>query len=122
MVWPALQSAWRHMAAPDPFPGEGGSGPLKPVGVVRPVGVWPPHVVAPDLPGESGSVEAAPEHPALVGTWKHRTYKSTGEVRRPRSQLSGLGHAPRHPKNEGEVMDNLTPVWMDTLSLDSLTG
>jgi hypothetical protein len=107
---------------PDPFPGEGGSGPPRPVGVVRPVKVWSPHVVASNLPGESGSVEATPEHHALVSTWRRRTYKSTGEVRRPRSQLSGLGRTPRRPENEGEVTDNLTPVWMDTLSEDSLMG
>jgi hypothetical protein len=87
-----------------------------------PVEVWPPHVAAPDLLGESGPVEATPEHPALVGTWRRRTYKSTREVRRPRSQLSGPGRTPRYLENEGEVTDNLTPVWMDTLSEDSLTG
>jgi hypothetical protein len=86
------------------------------------VEVWPPHVVAPDLPRESGSVEATPEHAALVGMWRRRTYESTGEVRRPRSQLTGPGRTPRRPENEGEVTDNLTPVWMDTLSEDSLTG
>jgi hypothetical protein len=29
--------------------------------------------------GGSGPVEVRPEHPALVGTWRRRTYKSTGE-------------------------------------------
>jgi hypothetical protein len=29
-------------------------------------------------PGGSGPVEAIPEHPVLMGTWRHRTYKSTG--------------------------------------------
>jgi hypothetical protein len=85
---------WRRRT---PSRGKGGSGPPRPVGVVRPVEVWPPHVVAPDLPGESGPVEVTPEHPTLVGTWRRQTYKSTREVRRPRSQLSGLGRMPCRP-------------------------
>jgi hypothetical protein len=55
------------VAAPDPFPGGGGSGAPRPSGAVRPVEVWPPHVAAPDLPGESGSVGATREHPCLHG-------------------------------------------------------
>jgi hypothetical protein len=55
------------VAAPDPFPGGGGSGPPRPVGTVRPVEVWPPHVAAPDLPEESGSVGATREHPCPHG-------------------------------------------------------
>jgi hypothetical protein len=54
-------------AAPDPFPGGGGSGPLRPVRAVRPVEVWPPHVAAPDLPRESGSVGGTREHPCPHG-------------------------------------------------------
>jgi hypothetical protein len=79
--WPCsrlLGSLRRHVVAPDPFPGErevrapeassdgqahwglaptrGGAGP----------------------PWGAGPVEAIPEHPALAGTWRHRTYKSTG--------------------------------------------
>jgi hypothetical protein len=45
--------------------------------VDRPIGVWLPHMAAPEPPGGSGPVEAIPEHPVLVGTWRHRTYKST---------------------------------------------
>jgi hypothetical protein len=52
------------VAAPDPLPGGGGSGPLRPVGAVRPAEVCPPpHVAAPDLPGEFGFVGATREHP-----------------------------------------------------------
>jgi hypothetical protein len=34
-------------------------------------------------PGGSGPVVAIPKHPTLVGTWRRRTYKCTGKVRRP---------------------------------------
>jgi hypothetical protein len=57
----------RHVAAPDPFPRGGGSGPPRPVGAVRAVMVWPSHVAAPDLPGESESAEATRELPWLHG-------------------------------------------------------
>jgi hypothetical protein len=62
------------------------------------VEVWPPHVVALDLPGESGSVEAVLERPALVGMWRRRAYKSMGEVQIPRSQLSGPGPYATSPR------------------------
>jgi hypothetical protein len=53
------------VAAPDPPPrGEGGPGPR---GRSRPVEVWPPHVVAPDLPEKSGFVGATREHPCPHG-------------------------------------------------------
>jgi hypothetical protein len=55
------------VVAPDPFPGEGESGPPRPVGVVRPVMVRPSHATAPDLPGESGSVGATRELSCLPG-------------------------------------------------------
>jgi hypothetical protein len=55
------------VAAPDLFPGERGPGPPRPVGAVRPAEVWPPHVAAPDLPGESGSAGAIREHPCPHG-------------------------------------------------------
>jgi hypothetical protein len=54
---------WRHLTLPW---GEG-SGPPRPVGAVRPVEVWSPHVAAPDLPGESGSAGATRESPCLHG-------------------------------------------------------
>jgi hypothetical protein len=73
-------SMWRHRT---PSRGKGGSGAPWPVGAVRPVEVWPPRVAAPDLPGESGSVGATREHPCPHGHVEARTYKSTGEVRRP---------------------------------------
>jgi hypothetical protein len=38
----------RHVAAPDPFLGGGGSRPPRPVGAVWPVMVRPSHVAAPD--------------------------------------------------------------------------
>jgi hypothetical protein len=47
---------WRHRTR-----SRGGSG------AVRTVEVWPPHVAAPDLPGESGSVGATRKHPCLHG-------------------------------------------------------
>jgi hypothetical protein len=71
------------MAAPDPFPGGGGSGPPRPVEAVRPVEVWPPYVAAPDLPGSTGPWGPPESTPALMGAWRPRTYKSTGVVRRP---------------------------------------
>jgi hypothetical protein len=55
----------RHVAAPDPSPEGGGSGPPRPVGAVRPVMVRPSNVAAPDLPGESGSAGATRELPCL---------------------------------------------------------
>jgi hypothetical protein len=48
-----------------PLPGGWGSGPPRPVGAVRPVMVWPSHVAAPDLRGESGSAGATRELPCL---------------------------------------------------------
>jgi hypothetical protein len=52
-------STWRHRT---PSRRERGSGPPRPVGAVRPVEVWPPHVAAPDLPEESGPAGATREH------------------------------------------------------------
>jgi hypothetical protein len=61
-------------------------------------------------------VEAIPKHLVLMGTWGRRTYVSSGgEVRRPRSQLSGPGRTSRLPKDKGEVTDNLAPIGLDTL-------
>jgi hypothetical protein len=106
---PTPRPPWgRHVAVPDPFPGEGGSGPPRPLGAVRPVMVWPSHVAAPDLHGESGSAGATRGPPAFLGTWRPRTSKSTGEVRRPWSQLSGPDRTPRHPKDEGKITDGET--------------
>jgi hypothetical protein len=55
----------RHVAAPDPSPEGGGSGPPRPVGAVRSMMVRPSHAAVPDLPGESGSVGATRELPCL---------------------------------------------------------
>jgi hypothetical protein len=55
------------VAAPDALLGGAGSRPPRPVGAVRPVEDWLPHVAAPDLPGESGSVGATREHPCPHG-------------------------------------------------------
>jgi hypothetical protein len=66
VVGPApLPPQGRHVAAPDPSPEGGGSGPPRPVGAVRPVMVRPSHVAVPDLPRESGSAGATRELPCL---------------------------------------------------------
>jgi hypothetical protein len=44
-----------------------------------------------------------------------------GKVRRLYPQLSSPGLTSRHPEDKDEVMDNLAPIWMDTLSDDLLT-
>jgi hypothetical protein len=60
-----LLSQGRHVAAPDPSPEGGGTGPSRPVGAVRPVMVRPSHAADPDLPGGSGSAGATRELPCL---------------------------------------------------------
>jgi hypothetical protein len=40
--------------------------------------------------------------------------RAWGEVWRPCPQLSGPGRTPCHPKSKCEVMDNLTPLELDT--------
>jgi hypothetical protein len=54
---------WQHRTPP----WGRGSGPPRPVGAVRPVEVWSPHVAALNLPGESGSAGATREPPCLHG-------------------------------------------------------
>jgi hypothetical protein len=98
----------RHVAAPDPFPGGEGSGPPRPVGAVWPVMVRPSHVAARTSLGSPGLRGLPESSPAFPGTWRPRTFKSTGEVRRPWSQLSGPGRTPRHPKDEGKITDSET--------------
>jgi hypothetical protein len=93
----------RHVAAPDPSPEGGGSGPPRPVGAVRPVMVRPSHVAAPDLPGEFGPRGLPESSLAFRGIRWSWTSESSGRVRIPWSQLSGLGHMPRHPRGEGEI-------------------
>jgi hypothetical protein len=117
-----LSPPWRHVGAPDPFPGERGvRAPEAGPGGQAHRGLAPTRGGA-RPPGGSGPMEAIPEHPILVGMWRHRTYMSSGEkVRRLCPQLSGPGCTPRHPEDEGEVTDNLTLIWLGTLSDDSLT-
>jgi hypothetical protein len=55
------------VAAPDPFPGDGGFGPPRPVGAGWPVMDRPPHAAVPDLPGETGSAKAPRKLPSLPG-------------------------------------------------------
>jgi hypothetical protein len=103
---------WRHRT---PSRGEGGpglrgrterSGPRR----------SGPHTWRPRTPLGSPGPRGPPESiPVLMGTCRPRTYKSTGAVRRPRSQLSGPGCMPRHPKDEEEVTDNLVSIRLDTL-------
>jgi hypothetical protein len=79
MAGPALElPPWRHVAAPDPFPGERGVWALEASWRDRSVEAWPPHVVALDLPEESGPVETIPEHSIHTGMWRRRVYESTG--------------------------------------------
>jgi hypothetical protein len=79
MVGLALQPPpWRHVAAPDPFPGEREvrAPEASPNGQAH-RGLAPTRGGA-GPPGGFGSVETILEHPALVGTWRRQTYKSTG--------------------------------------------
>jgi hypothetical protein len=92
-----------HVAAPDPSPEGGGSGPPRPVGAVRPVMVRPSHAAAPDLPGSPGPRGLPESSLAFRGMRRPRTSQSSGRVRRPWSQLSGPGRMPRHPEGEGEI-------------------
>jgi hypothetical protein len=62
-------------------------------------------------------VEVRLEHHVLVGTWRRRTYMSSGEkVRRLCPQLSGPGRTPRDPEAKGEITVNLAPIRLDTLA------
>jgi hypothetical protein len=67
----------------------------------RLMGVWLSRVTAPDPAGGSRSVEVRPEHPALVGTWRRRTYKSTGED--PETMIPAVrsGSYASSPKGQG---------------------
>jgi hypothetical protein len=80
------------VAAPDPFPGGGGSGPPRPVGAVRPVEVWPPHVAAPDLPEESGSAKATREHSYPHGRVEAPDLQEHGEG--PETMISAVRPGP----------------------------
>jgi hypothetical protein len=84
----------------------------------RPIGVWLPHVAAPD-----GSVEAIPKYLALMGTWgASDLYEIRGEVWRPRSQLPGPDRMPRLPKDKGVGLENPLSTRVDSLSDDFLAG
>jgi hypothetical protein len=74
----------RHVAAPDPFPGGGGSGPLEAGRSGQARGGQAPTRAGPGPPWGGPGPRGPPEStPALMGTWRPRTYKSTGAVRRP---------------------------------------
>jgi hypothetical protein len=79
--WPRSHlpgSLRRHLAVPDPFPGEREvwAPEASPDGQAQ-RGLAPTRCGA-GPPGGSGPLEARPEHPVLVGTWRRRTYMSTG--------------------------------------------
>jgi hypothetical protein len=119
--WPRcrlLGSAWWHRT---PSRGNRRSGPPRPVPVDRPIGVWLPHVAAPDPWGvrACGGQTRAPcpcghvEAPDL--------YEHGGKVWRLCPQLSGPDRTPCHPEDKGEATDNLMPILLDTLLDDLLT-
>jgi hypothetical protein len=101
---PAPLPPWgRHVVAPDPFPGKGNPGPR---GQLEQSNLcwsshhrWQPRTSL----GSPGPRELPESSPATLGTWRPRTSKSTGKVRRPWSQLSGPGRMPHHPEGEGEI-------------------
>jgi hypothetical protein len=102
--WPCsrlLGSLRRHVAAPDPFPREK---------EVRPPEASPDGQAHRGLastrggagtPWGSRPVVAIPEHPALVGTWRRRTYKSTGGG--PKTMIPAVRPGPyaSSPKGQG---------------------
>jgi hypothetical protein len=88
----------------------------------RPIGVWLPHVAAPDPLGGPGLWWPSP---STLSSWARGgagPIRARGEVRRPRSQLSGPGRTSLFPEDKGEVTDNLVSIRVDRLSDDSLTG
>jgi hypothetical protein len=89
------------VAAPNPSPEGGGSGPPRPAGAVRPVMIRPSHVAAPDLPRESGSAGATRELPCLPWHAEVLDLRELGEG--PETMVPGLGRMPRHPGDAGEV-------------------
>jgi hypothetical protein len=104
--WPhnrLLSGSRRHVAAPDPF--LGGKGSPGPRGQSGWTGLWgsSSHVWRRRTPqgGWSGPVEVRPEHHALVGTWRRRTYKSTG--RGPENMIPAVRPGPyaSSPKGQG---------------------
>jgi hypothetical protein len=101
--WPCgrlLGSLRRHMAAPDPFSGEREvrAPEASPDGQAQ-RGLAPTRGGA-EPPGGSGPVEAIPEHPVLVGTWRHRTYMSTEGG--PETMISAVRPGPYAPSPIGQ--------------------
>jgi hypothetical protein len=75
----------------------------------RPIGVWLPHVAAPDP----------------LGLWTpspSTLYELRGEVRRPWSQLPGPDRTSRLPEDKNVGLENPVSTRVDSLSDDFLAG
>jgi hypothetical protein len=102
----------RHVAAPDPSPEGGGPGPRSRHERSGPRWsghhTWWPRTSL-GSPGPRGLPESSLPSRGKRRSW---TLESSGRVRRPWSQLSGLSRTPRHPEGVGEVTHGDTlRVW-----------
>jgi hypothetical protein len=91
------------VAAPDPSPEGGGSGPPRLVGAVWPVMVRPSHVAAPDLSRESGSAGATRELPCLPWHAEVMDLRELGEGGGPETMVPAVRPGPysTSPKRRG---------------------
>jgi hypothetical protein len=102
-------SAGQHVAAPDPFPGDGVRAPEAGRSGLACDGPATTRS-GPGPPWRDRVREGPPKAPQpFLGTWRPRTCNSSGRVRGPRSQLSGPGYVPRPPEGEREITDCEAP-------------